>query len=104
MASAIKELRTTVVPFMVNLVRHYTLVAISQQSGPFVNSRQVRHQGMDPLVLVDAIAAVMGHEEKELCKPGGLALMIMIETATIVHNSKRRVCFFCKFLISLCLL
>ncbi|CAL1278798.1 unnamed protein product [Larinioides sclopetarius] len=91
-ASAIKELRTTVVPFMVSLVRHYTFVAISQQSGPFVNSRQVRHQGMDPLVLVDAIAAVMGHEEKELCKPGGLALMIMIETATIVHNSKRRAC------------
>ncbi|GFR25610.1 hypothetical protein TNCT_594364 [Trichonephila clavata] len=97
-ASAIKELRGTVVPFMINLVRHYTLVAISQQSGPFVNSRQVKHQGMDPLVLVDAIAAVMGHEEKELWYHSSLMLLprsimlIILETATIVHNSKRRAC------------
>ncbi|GIY45230.1 hypothetical protein CDAR_3781 [Caerostris darwini] len=91
-ASAIKELRSTVLPFMIHLVRHYTLVAISQQSGPFVNSRQVKHQGMDPLVLVDAIADVMGHEEKELCKPGSLALVIMLEISTTVHGSMRRAC------------
>ncbi|XP_054724829.1 transformation/transcription domain-associated protein-like [Uloborus diversus] len=92
-AAAIKELRPVVVPFMIALVRHYTFVAISQQAGPFVSSqRQVKPQGMDPLVLVDATAAVMGHEEKELCKPGNLAMVICIETAQTILHSKQRAC------------
>lgn len=88
-AAAIKELRPVVLPFMVTLVRHYTLVAISQQAGPFACTR--KPQGMDPLVLIDATAAVMGHEEKELCKPGSLAILLIIETASVVLNSKERV-------------
>ena len=40
-AAAIKELRQAVLPTMVNLVRHYTMVAISQQAGPFpMNTKQ----------------------------------------------------------------
>lgn len=102
-AAAIKDLRPVVLPFMISLVRHYTLVAISQQAGPFVGTRkQVKPQGMDPLVLIDATAAVMGHEEKELCKPGSLAMLIIIETATHVLGSKERVSlvyllFFCIY-------
>lgn len=72
------------------IVRHYTMVAVSQQAGPFASATR-QPKGMDPLVLVDAIAAIMGHEEKELCKPGGLALVVIIDTATIVLHSKRRV-------------
>ena len=48
--------------------------------------------GMDPLVLVDALATIMGHEEKELCKPGHLALVLMLDTASIVLGSKERAC------------
>lgn len=92
-AAAIKELRSVVLPFMAALVRHYTMVAISQQCGPFTTTgRQNKLQGMDPLVLVDALVAIMGHEEKELCKPGHLALMIILDTATIILLSKERAC------------
>lgn len=46
---------------------------------------------LDPLVLVDALAVIMGHEEKELCKPGNLALMLMVGTATTLLGSKEMV-------------
>lgn len=43
---------------------------------------------MDPLVIVDALAVVMGHEEKELCKPGNTVLKLMLKTAeTILRTS-----------------
>ncbi|XP_022821038.1 transformation/transcription domain-associated protein isoform X3 [Spodoptera litura] len=90
-AAAIKELRHHVLPTMVSLVRHYTMVAIAQQAGPFVDNTAPK-EGLDPLVLVDAIAVIMGHEEKELCKPGHLALVLMIETAATVLGSRERAC------------
>ena len=48
-------------------------------------------QGMDTQILVDALAVIMGHEEKELCKPGSLALMFMVDTASTILGSKDRV-------------
>ncbi|KAL4715075.1 hypothetical protein ACJJTC_012122 [Scirpophaga incertulas] len=89
-AAAIKELRHHVLPTMVSLVRHYTMVAIAQEAGPFAGTGP--KEGLDALVLVDAIAVVMGHEEKELCKPGHLALVLMIETAATVLGNKERAC------------
>lgn len=47
---------------------------------------------MDTQILVDALAVIMGHEEKELCKRGSLALAIMLDTATVILGSKERVC------------
>ena len=65
-AAAIKELRTAVLPTMVSMVKHYTMIAIAQQAGPFPaeGKRLARLNGMDGLVLIDAMAAIMGHEEK----------------------------------------
>ena len=40
-AAAIKELRTAVLSTMVHLVRHYTMLAIAQQAGPFPAVGQV---------------------------------------------------------------
>ncbi|KAK7075696.1 hypothetical protein SK128_020164 [Halocaridina rubra] len=92
-AAAIKELRQSVLPTMVSLVRHYTMVAIAQQAGPFnMMGRWSKVQGMDPLVLIDALAVIMGHEEKELCKPGHLALVLIMEAATNILGSKERAC------------
>lgn len=92
-AAAIKELRSHVLSFMVHLVRHYTLVAISQQTGPInLGGRQHKLHSMDPLVLIDAIVAVMGHEEKELCKPGHVALIVILDTASTVLGTKERAC------------
>ena len=87
-AAAIKELSKTVIATMVAIVRHYTLIAVTQQAGPF--NIQNKIQGMDSLVLVDALAAVMGHEEKELCKPGHLALVLIIDGAAEILGSKER--------------
>lgn len=102
LATAIKELYQSVLPFMVNVVRHYTLVAISQQAGPInLTNKQNKLSGMDPLVIIDAVAAIMGHEEKELCKPGHLALMFIIDTASSVLKSRERACALplCEYLV-----
>ncbi|XP_065923524.1 transformation/transcription domain-associated protein isoform X7 [Magallana gigas] len=92
-AAAIKELRQTALPFMACMVRHYIMIAISQQCGPFpVGDKQNKLQGMDTQILIDALAVIMGHEEKELCKPGNLALVLILETATTILGSKERAC------------
>ncbi|XP_043599030.1 transformation/transcription domain-associated protein isoform X1 [Bombus pyrosoma] len=92
-AAEIKELRHSVLGTVVSIVRHYTMVAIAQQAGPFcLTGRQVRMQGQDPLVLIDALAVIMGHEEKELYKSGHLALVLILETATNILGSKERAC------------
>ncbi|PSN44253.1 Transcription-associated protein 1 [Blattella germanica] len=92
-AAAIKELRQCVVPTMMFLVSHYTMVAISQQAGPFaMTSKQANLKGMDPLVLIDSLAVIMAHEEKELCKPGHLALVLILETAIKILGSKQKAC------------
>lgn len=60
--------------------------------GPFpVGDKQNKLQGMDTQILIDALAVIMGHEEKELCKPGNLALVLILETATTILGSKERV-------------
>lgn len=89
-ASATKDLREYVFPVMVAVVRHYTMVCIAQQAGPFPSKQNI--DGIDPMVLVDALAVGMGHEEKELCKPGQLCIGIIIDTCTIVLGSKERAC------------
>jgi hypothetical protein len=57
---------------------------------------------MDPLVIVDALATVMGHEEKELCKPAKHALNIILSTATLILGSKDLVLpyFMCRNIIT----
>ncbi|XP_070565955.1 transformation/transcription domain-associated protein-like isoform X2 [Ptychodera flava] len=92
-AATIKDLRSQSLPFLVNIVKHYTLVAVVQQGGPLpVSNKQHIQQGMDPHVMVDAIAACMAHEEKELCKTGQLAMSLMVDTATAIMGSKERAC------------
>lgn len=53
---------------------------------------QVDQVALDPLILVDALAAIMGHEEKELCKPGYVAMNFMLETASSILGSKEKAC------------
>ncbi|XP_072179557.1 transformation/transcription domain-associated protein-like [Diadema setosum] len=94
-SATIKDLRPSSLPFMMNVVRHITLVAVAQQAGPLptAHSRQKSlNDNMDPHVLVDAISACMAHEEKELCKTGQLALTVIVETAAAVMGSKARAC------------
>ncbi|XP_077554082.1 transformation/transcription domain-associated protein-like isoform X4 [Haemaphysalis longicornis] len=88
-SAAIKELHSEVLPFLVSVVHQYTLVAVAQQAGPL---RRPPTQGLDPGVLVDAIAAIMAHEEKELCKVGQLALLLIVENTATVVRSRERAC------------
>ncbi|KAG9509570.1 Transformation/transcription domain-associated protein, partial [Fragariocoptes setiger] len=90
LAAALRELRDTVLPFMTFVVRHYVLVAIGQHlSNP---SDETAHTGMDPLVLIDALTTILGEEEREFCKPGHYALVLILDTATLVLRTKERAC------------
>ncbi|XP_011636974.1 transformation/transcription domain-associated protein [Pogonomyrmex barbatus] len=94
-AAEIKELRPSVLETVVSIVRHYTMIAIAQQAGLFSwTEREIRKdiQGQDPLVLIDALAVIMAHDERELYKVGYLALMLILETATNILGSKERAC------------
>nr|CAH7738954.1 unnamed protein product [Callosobruchus chinensis] len=91
--AAIKELRDPVVPVLVSIVRHYTMVAVAQQSGAFAYIPKPNKQvTLDPLVLVDALAIIMGHEERELCKPGHLGLVLIVDTASTLLGSREMAC------------
>lgn len=75
--AAIKDLRDPAMQTYVLLVRHYTMVAVVQQCGVFAYTPEPNKQiELDPLVLVDALAVIMGHEERELCKPGHVGLVL----------------------------
>ncbi|XP_013100353.2 transcription-associated protein 1 [Stomoxys calcitrans] len=91
-ASATKDLREFVIPIMLAIARHFTMIAIAQQAGPFPVKQYYSLNGIDPLVLVDALAICMGHEEKELCKPGQLCIRLILETASNILGSKERAC------------
>uniref|UniRef100_A0A4W6FBR2 Transformation/transcription domain-associated protein n=1 Tax=Lates calcarifer TaxID=8187 RepID=A0A4W6FBR2_LATCA len=107
MSAVIKDLRPSALPFVASLIRHYTMVAVAQQCGPFLlqcyqlgsqpstamfHSEENGSKGMDPLVLIDAIAICMAYEEKELCKIGEVALAVIFDVASIILGSKERVC------------
>ncbi|KAF3853360.1 hypothetical protein F7725_014048 [Dissostichus mawsoni] len=103
MSAVIKDLRPSALPFVASLIRHYTMVAVAQQCGPFLlpsyqlgsqpstamfHSEENGSKGMDPLVLIDAIAICMAYEEKELCKIGEVALAVIFDVASIILGSK----------------
>nr|XP_057918223.1 transformation/transcription domain-associated protein isoform X2 [Doryrhamphus excisus] len=107
MSAVIKDLRPSALPFVASLIRHYTMVAVAQQCGPFVlpcyqlgsqpstamfHSEENGSKGMDPLVLIDAIAICMAYEEKELCKIGEVSLAVIFDVASIILGSKERAC------------
>ena len=77
----------------------YSYVKINDAMACFYNlgplsvslEKQTKQPSMDPFVLIDALAAIMGHEEKELCKPGHLALVIILETAISIRTTKQKV-------------
>ena len=56
-----------------------------------MGEKQNKLNGMDTQILIDALAVIMGHEEKELCKPGNLALVLILDTASTILGSKQRV-------------
>lgn len=58
-AAAVKELQTNVnvVPFMLSLVRHFTLAMIAQQAGPFMLGEKAgKLVGTDAYVLIGQYA------------------------------------------------
>lgn len=62
------------------------------------HSEENGSKGMDPLVLIDAIAICMAYEEKELCKIGEVALAVIFDVASIILGSKERVNFLKMYL------
>lgn len=42
-------------------------------------------------MLIDALAVIMGHEERELCKPGHFGMVLILDTATALLGSREQV-------------
>ena len=78
-------------PFGLQLSAHFHIFHLLLGPFPYSRRNQVPENYMDSLILAEAIATVMGYEEKELCKPGRLALAVMLGTASTVLGSKKRV-------------
>lgn len=58
------------------------------KAGPFPLKHNQQFNTLDPLVLVDSLTAIMGHEEKELCKAANFAMILIIKTATDIMGTK----------------
>ncbi|RMX56332.1 hypothetical protein pdam_00004482 [Pocillopora damicornis] len=85
LSGTIKELKSEAVPFVSQIVRHYTIVGVVQQAGPCPIKTQARNRrGIDVHAMVDAVAAVMSMEDKEFYKVGELAVAVLIETASAI--------------------
>nr|CAD7263930.1 unnamed protein product [Timema shepardi] len=70
-----------------------TAVIFCAIAGSFASAaKQSQPEGMDPLVLIDSLAAIIGHEEKELVKPCHLALVLLEQTCANVLGSLHRAC------------
>lgn len=84
----------TVIPSVLPLPGPFLLQCYqlgSQPSTAMFHSEENGSKGMDPLVLIDAIAICMAYEEKELCKIGEVALAVIFDVASIILGSKERV-------------
>lgn len=57
-------------------------------------------QGTDIHVLIDAIASVMMLEEKELCKTGELAILVMCETASLIIGDLYKVNYYYDYVLT----
>lgn len=90
LAYSVKELRKDMLHFTVMVVRQYTLIAITQQFAEY--RENTLENKMDPLVLIDALCFIFSHEDKELCKPGYLALKCILDTTTSVCGSENTIC------------
>lgn len=90
MAASTPGLRGNVVPFLNAIVRHHVMLSIGQHLSP-QNSDQPQ-AGMDAYALVDSLAVVIGHDDKEICKSGYYVIVLMVETVTMLLGSKERAC------------
>lgn len=89
-AAASKDLQQTALPIMVACVRQYVLVAIAQQAGPF-NSAKPKVNA-DPLIIINALADIMGSEDKDVCMFGQTVLTLIVKTSTCIMGTKERAC------------
>ena len=65
-------------------------------SGPFaLNSKEklTKLHGMDPHVLIDALVAVMGNDERELCYSGTMTMSLILRVAISILGTREKVSF-----------
>lgn len=90
-AAAKKELHDSMQHTMITFVRHFILVAISQQAGPFQSAVLGAHYA-NPLIIFDALVEVFGNKEKEIATSCISVLNQILLTSTCVMGSKARAC------------
>ncbi|XP_065321247.1 transformation/transcription domain-associated protein-like [Gordionus sp. m RMFG-2023] len=120
MASAIKELHDQVLPFMINVIHHYTLLAVSRQAGLFapvyyqspsltladdqihdnfisdafqnksICGRRFWEEMRSDVMIEALVDDIMAHPDKELCKPAVKALVRFINATILIVGSTHR--------------
>ncbi|ESN91105.1 hypothetical protein HELRODRAFT_194551 [Helobdella robusta] len=83
-ASSVKDL-TDVNDFIISMVTHYALVAISQQIGPSSLNQDDLDSMMtlDPQTMIDAIINIIGGEERDLANISLLALATILKACKL---------------------
>eukprot|EP00794_Sanderia_malayensis_P003406 gene3406-3896_t len=87
-AASTKELQDDALPFMVGILRHFALITVTQQAGSFAFITLSCVNGMDVHTIIDSVADIMSHEDKDLCKIGEIAIQVLYETICIVIGDK----------------
>ncbi|OQV12189.1 Transformation/transcription domain-associated protein [Hypsibius exemplaris] len=90
-AAATKDFRTAALPLFAKFVRHFSLMAICQQSGVYSKpetpgARGFHTEAIDPYVIVDAIIFILGHEEQAISKTGDAGIILIVETLKAVYE------------------
>jgi len=88
-ATTTKELKQEVYTFLICLMRHYGMIAVAQQLGPFVSSK---YHGMDPYVVFDAMTMVLAGEEKDFERSVFFALSVLMNVLINMVGTKERAC------------
>jgi len=83
-ATTIKELRKEVYTLLVPLLRHIAMVMTVQQVGSFAN----KACNMDPYVIFDSMADVLGNEDKDLKRPVLFGLSVVFNCIINIVRSK----------------
>ncbi|CAF1003204.1 unnamed protein product, partial [Didymodactylos carnosus] len=84
-----KDLENDTLSMIKATIRHYTLVSLTQQTGPFVSDiyGENRLNGMDcSLILIDSIISAYIHEDNEINDIGRLSLEIFVDTLLTILN------------------
>jgi len=87
-ACSVKEVQEEALMFTCGILRQFAILTLTQQAGAYPWVTQTSIKGMDVHIVIDSIAEIMSHEDKELCKYGHMAITVLYETVCLIMKDK----------------